>query len=187
MEPKSQAEDDRAIIDLYFARDETAIRLSQDRYGDYCMSVALYILRDRMDAEECVNDTWLRAWRAIPPTRPVSLRAFLAKITRNLSLDRWDRHHAAKRKGELAKAMDELYEAACVPDEAENRLPGLFDEFLSGLPARERIIFVRRYWYGMSAEEIAAGLNTTRNAVWMQLSRTRNRFRTFLNERGYQV
>ena len=82
------AEDDRAIIDLYFARDETAIRLSQDRYGDYCMSVALYILRDRMDAEECVNDTWLRAWRAIPPTRPVSLRAFLAKITRNLSLDR---------------------------------------------------------------------------------------------------
>ena len=83
--------------------------------------------------------------------------------------------------------MDELYEAACVPDEAVNRLPGLFDEFLSGLPARERIIFVRRYWYGMSAEEIAAGLNTTRNAVWMQLSRTRNRFRTFLSERGYQV
>ena len=106
---------DQDILDLYFARSESAISATNEKYGKYCHTVAMNILYSHEDSEECVNDTWLRAWGAIPPKRPAMLRTFLGKITRNLALNRWEHTHAEKRgRGEPAAALDELTE--CVAD-----------------------------------------------------------------------
>ena len=106
---------DAQILDLYWERQEQAIYETQKAYGNYCYSIAWNILYSREDSDECVNDTWLRAWNAIPPKRPNRLALFLGTITRNLSLDRWKERHAMKRgKGEMELALDEL--AECLPD-----------------------------------------------------------------------
>lgn len=102
--------EDKDIVALYFARDERAITESDRAHGAVCRSVAAGILRDPRDAEECVNDTWLKAWNAIPPHRPSSLRAFLCRITRNLSLSRYRMNHREKRNRELEVALEELDE-----------------------------------------------------------------------------
>ena len=104
---------DRHIIDLFFARNEQAIEETDRRYGGFCMRISLGILEDHRDAEECLNDTYLKAWNAIPPTRPRSLRAFLAKIIRNLSLHRLEYNHAVKRNKDFDLSLDELSE--CIP------------------------------------------------------------------------
>ena len=104
--------EDAEIIELYFRRSEEAIAESDRKYGAYCSSIAWRILKSREDSEECVSDTWLRAWGAMPPARPRFLRAFFGKITRNLSLGRYERDHAAKRGGgEVSIALDELGES----------------------------------------------------------------------------
>lgn len=106
--------EDTAILDLYWARDERAITETQKSYGKYCYSIAYHILHDREDTEECLNDTWMRAWNAIPPKKPNRLELFLGTITRNLSFDRWKGRHAQKRgNGTMDMALDEL--AECIP------------------------------------------------------------------------
>ena len=152
---------DAQILDLYWGRQEQAIYETQKVYGNYCYSIAWNILYSREDSDECVNDTWLRAWNAIPPRRPGRLALFLGTITRNLSLDRWKERHAMKRgKGELELALDEL--AECLPDardtEAEveaAELERLVNEFLRSLPERDCNIFLRRYWYVEEYGDIA--------------------------------
>ena len=179
---------DERIIELYFARDEQAIRHTADKYGAYCTAVSMNILHSEPDAEECVNDTYLKTWNSIPPTRPASLRHFLATIVRNLSINRLRARHADKRDPEMEVSLTELEE--CIPaptEETEGELTALINEFLGKQSKTDRIIFVRRYWYSLSDTQIAEEMGMTRNAVSLRLSRTRERLRICLSERGYRV
>ena len=180
--------EDLDIIELYFQRDEQAIRHTADKYGAYCTAVSMNILHSEPDAEECVNDTWLKTWHAIPPTRPASLRLFLATIVRNLSLNRWRSWHSEKRDKRLEESFNELESCFPAPDDGDRgELTELLNSFLAELPKKERIIFVQRYWYSLSAAQIGEEVGLTENAVWVRLYRTREKLRTYLTERGYHV
>lgn len=182
--------EDQKIIELYFDRNETAISETDKKYGSYCHTIAYRILQNLPDAEECVNDTWLRAWDAMPPQRPSVLRQFLAKITRNLSLDRWRSANAEKRGGgEAALALEELGE--CVSMEGNpatqlelEELKQAIGDFLQGLSERERSIFLRRYFYLEKPEQIAKAYLLKKANVRLILSRTRQKLREYLEKEG---
>lgn len=185
--------EDAQIIDLYWARDEQALKQTDIKYGGYCRSIANHILHNPDDTEECVWDTWLHAWNAMPPQRPAILSAFLGRITRNLSYDRYKAAHAEKRGGgSVPLALDEL--SQCIPSgldaqrAVEDReLSAAIDRFLRALPARECNIFLRRYWYVDSVAEIAARYAMKENTVKSVLYRTRERMRAFLQKEGICV
>ena len=182
---------DEAIIDLFWARSEAAIAETDRTYGRYCRSVAYGILRVHEDAEETVNDTWLKAWDTIPPERPYHLKGFLGRITRQLSINRLERETAQKRgAGQYALALEEL--AECIPDRSRGEdlaeltaLRDALNRFLRSLPAEPRAVFLRRYWYTQSIAEIAAGCGMSRSKVKSMLLRTRNRLRKALTEEGF--
>lgn len=185
--------DDNAIIDLYWARDEQALTESDRKYGKLCRSVAYNILRDQEDTEECVNDTWLRAWNAMPPGRPGVLSAFLSRITRNLALDTYKAARAEKRGGgQLPVVLDEL--AGCIADGqnvedemAYRELTQILDRFLRQLPEKECCVFLRRYWYVDSTKEIARRYGMPEGSVKSQLSRTRAKLKKLLEQEGIAV
>ena len=180
--------EDRAIIDLYWAREEQAIRESECKYGALCLGVARNIVHSREDAEECVNDTWVRAWYAMPPRRPNYLRAFFLKITRNLALTQWERTRAQKRGGgEVTAALEELRECLSGGDSAEEtvlarELGQIINSFLHTLPQRSCDIFLRRYFYLESTGAIAQRYQMTDSAVLMSLSRSRKKLAQYLKE-----
>ena len=178
---------DQAIIDLYFARNEQAIAETDKSYGRVCMQVSMNILKSRPDAEECVNDTYLKTWNAIPPTKPHSLCAFVCRITRNLSLNRLRDLRREKRNKELTLSLDEL--EACIPAAIEdsNLLADLLNTFLEGLEETDRVLFVGRYWYAYAIDDLAASMGLTKKAVYMRLYKIRERLRAYLGERGYRV
>ena len=181
---------DQEIIELYWQRDEEAIRASQRRYGGYCGAIAQNILADPLDAEECLNDTWIGAWNAMPPHRPARLRLFLAKITRSLACDALRSRNARKRGGGVyTAALEEL--AECVPtvpgaeQEAEAReLEQAVDRFLHSLGERDCSIFLRRYWYAEPLEDVAARYGMKLNTVKTSLFRTRKKLRRYLESEG---
>ena len=182
--------EDNRIIELYFARDEEAIRHTADKYGAYCTAVSMNILHSEPDAEECVNDTYLKTWNSIPPTRPNSLKLFLARIVRNLSINRHRALHSDKRDKDLEVSLTELESCFPSPDnlpEGDSGLVDLLNEFLEKQSKVDRIIFVQRYWYSLTAAQIAAEQGLSENAVWVRLHRTREKLRTFLIERGYKL
>ncbi|MBR2582260.1 MAG: sigma-70 family RNA polymerase sigma factor [Oscillospiraceae bacterium] len=180
--------EDREIVELYWRRSDDALRETERKYGGYCRTVAGNVLRSAEDAEECVNDTWLRAWNAMPDKRPAKLGAFLAKITRNLALQRLERSSRLKRGGgEATLALEEL--AECVADgsdverEIERReLSAALRRFLLTLSERERRVFVSRYWYMASVEEISRAFGFTQSKTKSLLSRLRARLRAFLEK-----
>ena len=175
--------DDQSMIALYFARDERAISETRKTYGHYIMTIAMNILCREPDAEECVSDTYLKAWNSIPPTRPHSLKAFLARIVRNLSLNRLrDRKNA-----DLTLSFEELEDCIPVTDEQESEVPGLIDAYLRTLSDLDRRLFLGRYWYSYPIPKLAAAYGLTSNAVTIRLSRTRAALRVYLEERGYHV
>ena len=181
--------DDERIVALYFARDEHAIVETDKKYGKYCHYIANNILTNNEDAEECVNDTYLAAWESMPPQRPQILRTFLGKITRNLSIDRYRRAHAEKRKAPVTLAIDEL--AECIPDPAskasvvdEIALTDALNAFLATLSDTARIAFVKRYFYCASVRDVARDLDLTETHVKVLLHRTRKKCKTFLLEKG---
>lgn len=182
---------DEEIIKLYQQRNEAAISATNDSYGTYCYSIANRILRSAEDSRECVNDTWLRTWHAIPPQHPRCLRTFLAKITRNLAFDRFKREHAHKRgAGEIQLALDELEE--CVPARSDvegevlsQELKHSIDGFLSGISEQKRDIFLRRYFYVESTAAIAKRYGLKESNVLMILSRTRKELKTYLKKEGF--
>ena len=179
--------EDQKIIELYFARDERAIAETAKSYGQDCMRVSMNILRSRPDAEECVNDTYLRAWNSIPPTRPNILRAFLCKITRNLSLNRLRDMHRMGRDTDLTVSLNELEGCLALPEENGEELAGLLSDFLKTCDKTDRLLFMGRYWHGISVDELAARMGMKPNTVTVKLKRTRKRLHGYLAERGYRV
>ncbi len=185
--------EDTAIVQLYWDRDERAILATSQKYGDHCMSIAKNILGDREDAEECVNDTYLHAWNAIPPHRPRILSAFLGKLTRNLSFNLYKRNTALKRGGGTAAAvLEEIAGLGSGTDSVEQEidrreLVRAIDAFLAGLPAAKRRLFVCRYWYLDSISSIASRSGMTEGHVSVTLWRLRGKLREHLLERGFEL
>lgn len=183
--------EDAKILDLYFARDEDAIRETDTAYGKRLHALAKNILQNREDAEESVNDTYAEVWKSIPPRRPRYFFAFLASICRHLSLNRVDWKQAAKRRAQVVPLTEEMEN--CIPDAVHERqmeakeLGRLLDLFLESLPKDSRLIFLRRYWYVDSVPEIAARYGMTESKVKMQLSRTKEKLRSFLEQEGIYV
>ena len=178
---------DQEIISLYFDRNAQAIKETDTKYGKTCMQVSMNILHSRPDAEECVNDTYLKTWNSIPPTKPHSLCAFLCRIIRNLSLNRLQELTAAKRSRELTVSFEELEDCIPLPDEQSPELAALLESFLREQSETDRVLFVGRYWFACSVEELARRTGLTRRAVHMRIFRTRELLRAYLTERGYGV
>lgn len=184
--------EDEKIIELYWQRDEEALRQTNSKYGSFCYYIAHNILKDEEDSKECVNDTWFKAWTVIPPKRPDFFQAFLGKITRNLSLDRYRKNHASKRGG---GSMDVIYEELkeCIADNGSEGttdtivISDALGTFLRGLSRDARIIFVRRYWYADSIGEIAKHYGMSESKVKSSLMRSRNRLKAFLEKEGIMV
>lgn len=177
--------EDSAIVDLYFARDEAAIAESAARYQRYLEQISYNILSDRQDAEECVNDTWLRAWGCIPPHRPENLGTFLGKITRNLALDRYKAKTAEKRRpGEYAMSLDELAEVLPDTEAEEQHLGEVISAFLREQPEVHRKVFVCRYFYSESITDIGERFGYSEAKIKSMLFRTRKRLKTYLEEEG---
>lgn len=185
--------EDQQIVDLYWRRDADAIGETASKYGGYCRTIAQNILSDRQDAEECLNDTWMGAWNAMPPHRPGRLRLFLAKITRSLACDRVRAQSARKRGGGVyTVALEELEE--CLPavpgaDQAveDRELERMVDRFLHTLPERACSVFLRRYWYAERIEDIAGRYGMGVNTVKTSLFRTRQKLKAYLEKEGIAV
>lgn len=183
--------EDSEIIALYFARDESALRETEDKYGDYCLAIARRILESREDAQECLNDTLLRAWNAIPPTRPSIFPVWLGKITRNLSLTRRQAATRLKRGGEADVIFSELNMQAQDGSPEENlnlqQLAEDIGNFLKTIRPQARLAFIGRYYYFDSIPAIAAHLGLSDRQVSQLLHRARKGLRRYLEERGYSI
>ncbi|MDD5954731.1 MAG: sigma-70 family RNA polymerase sigma factor [Firmicutes bacterium] len=183
--------EDSKIIELFFARNEAAIRHTDEAYGRRLYHLADNILHNGQDAEESVSDTYMRAWETIPPHSPKYFFAYIAKICRHFALDRLDWKNAAKRKAEVVSLTQEM--EACIPDTEQDRelsgqeLGMILDAFLRTLTPENRMVFMRRYWYVDTIAEIAARYGISESAVQMRLNRTRAKLCTYLEKEGIRV
>ena len=182
--------EDEQILNLYFSRSEQAIGETATKYGPYCHSIAFHVLENEEDAEECVSDTWFSAWNSIPPKRPSPFSAFLGRITRNLSIDRWRRTRAFKRGGgQMELALEELKDCVSGVGSLENDLIRretltAVNRFLGQLSVVERNVFLCRYWYLESSQEISEHSGFSQTKVRSMLYRIRGRLDTYLEKEG---
>ena len=184
--------EDNQIVDLYWARSEEAITETDKKYGRYCHYIAYQILSDDSDAEEIVNDTYLKTWNTVPPNRPDPLKAYVGMISNQLAINRYEEKTAEKRGGgSLPLIYHELDE--CIADEDESidigenlALRDALNRFIWLLPKRTRNIFVRRYWYASSLSAIAEDYGMKENAVAMLMFRTRRKLKDFLKKEGFE-
>lgn len=181
--------EDSQIIDLYWRRDEAAIAETQRKYGVFCYSVAKNILSVHEDAEECVNDTYHRAWDSIPPQRPVKLRAWLGRVVRNLALNLWNKNHTQKRYAGMTELLSELED--CVPSPQtiereieEKELSGFLNAWLLSLNREDRVLFVRRYWNGEALRDLAKERKLDPARLAQRMYRLRGQLRTALEKEG---
>lgn len=181
---------DSAIIELFFARDESAISRTAEKYGRKLFAVSENITGSREDADECVNDTYLAAWNSIPPTRPDNYYSYLCRIVRNISLDRVDRGRAKKRCAEVISFSSELEgilpDAEIDPERAE-RLSSVLDGFIRTLDADTRLMFIRRYFYGDSVGDISKLTGIGENGIYARLFRARKRLKKLLMKEGFDI
>ena len=183
--------EDTRIVDLYWARSETAIAETSAKYGSYCYSIAYNILANAEDADESVNDTYLNAWNSMPPHRPAILSTFLGKITRRVSIDKWRGRTAEKRgNGEIMLVLDELFD--CVPSsqnvehEIETaELAKVINDFVMSLPPMDRRVFICRYWYLDPISAISQQFGFSQGKVKMMLYRQRQRLLSHLEREAY--
>ncbi|MBQ9534635.1 MAG: RNA polymerase sigma factor [Clostridia bacterium] len=179
--------DDAQIIELYWQRDERAVSESRAKYGGLLMRIAVNILQNAEDGEDCVSDTYVRAWDTMPPQRPSSLAAYLGRITRNLSINRWHAARTQKRGGGAELLLSELEECAparaTVEQELErSELTSAIDRWLRSLPRTERALFLRRYWYGDGVSALAEECGVTPRALAGRLYRLRQKLRRALEK-----
>ncbi len=183
--------DDKQIVDLFFQRNEEAIKQTEQKYSRYCNYIAANILESKEDCEECVNDAYLRLWNSIPPNRPDSLKSYIGTVTRNLALDRHDKNTATKRKSGTELVYDEI--AECIPDTTakdpseELAVKNALNKFLGSLKPQKRIVFMQRYWYLSSVKDIATSNGLTENNVKIMLMRLRAKLKKFLEKEGINV
>lgn len=183
--------EDKKIIDLYFDRDEKAIGETDKKYGKLCFSIAHNILRNTEDSEECVNDTYLSLWNTIPPTKPNKFPAFVSKVTRYISLDKFDFLHAKKRFQETEISFEELEEI--LPDDSfkkeleDSELGGIINGFLRDEKPDSRNIFIRRYYFFDSVSEIAKRFSFSESKVKSMLFRSRKKLQKRLEEEGVRL
>lgn len=181
---------DGEIITLFFERNEKALSAVSRKYESYCSAVVRSIIKNPQDAEECLNDAWLKAWDSIPPAKPKNLGGFLAKIAKNLSLNRYEHSHAGKRGGgEIPLVLDELSECIADKNDVEKTyekkvLTGAVNDFLKTLPREKRDIFVLRYWYCLSVSEISNKVGLSRGSISVTLTRTRRSLAGYLKKMG---
>lgn len=184
--------EDHEIINLYWKRDETSIRETSEKYGRFCHSLAINILTAPEDAEECVSDAYHKAWNTIPTERPKAFRAWLGRIVRNLSINRWQHNRAQKRYAGIDMLLSELSD--CIPDvetteeilEAQ-ALSEYINEWLDTLTEMERLLFIRRYWNGEQLKQLACVVGSTQNILAGRLFRLRNRLKSYLTEKGVEI
>ncbi|MCR4855573.1 MAG: sigma-70 family RNA polymerase sigma factor [Erysipelotrichaceae bacterium] len=182
--------EDQKIIQLYFDRDEQAIAETKNKYDNYCFSISRAILHNQQDCEEAVSDTYLATWNTIPPHHPLNLATFIGKICRRLSLNKWRSLSAEKRGGgQVTLSLDEL--EGCIGDDRsfsetleEKYLAETIDEFLASVKESERRVFVCRYWYFDSIEDISKRFGYTSSKTKMMLKRTRDKLKDYLIKEG---
>ena len=175
------------IIELLERRDEAGLTLLKEKYSDYCYAIIFRLLGDHTQTEEALSDVWLRICNSIPPARPARLRPYLAKTARNIALD-YIKHERAQRRDGMTVLLDELSE--CIPDPASldgGDLKELMRQFVNALEPEAQRIFLRRYWFGSTIEELAKSSHCTENRITGILFRTRKKLRTFLEKEGYEV
>lgn len=176
------------IIELLEQRDEQGLVLLKDNYSDYCYSIIYRLLRDHEQTEEALSDVWLQIWNSIPPARPQRIRAYLAKTARNTAVHYIERTQAQKRSG-VTVLLDELEE--CIPDprweQSSEELKEMLRCFVHGLELEEQRIFLWRYWYGATIEELAKAVHCSENRITGILFRTRKKLRKYLEKEGYEV
>ena len=180
---------DQKIIEMLFGRDQDALTVIEQKYGNYCRAVAMNILNDRYDAEECMNDALYAVWNHIPPDRPEEFGGYLARIIRNIALDRLRKSGADKRDGSVTELLSELDE--CLPGEpsAEEKyisseLGDALRRFFGNIPKKEKDVFVARYFSGFDTNRIAGAFHMSGDYVRTMLKRTRKKLKKFLEEEG---
>ncbi|MCL2200411.1 MAG: sigma-70 family RNA polymerase sigma factor [Oscillospiraceae bacterium] len=183
---------DAEIIELYLSRDESAIEMSNRQYGAYCRRISMNILESFEDSEECVNDTWHKSWNSIPPQHPNSLAAYFGRIVRNLSISRFRQNRAKKRYDGVPMLLSEL--DGCLPAtlsvEAEIESQALTDSlnnWLESLDAVDRVLFMRRYWFGDSVKALAKQYGISQNNAAQSLYRLRLALRKHLTKEGFHL
>jgi len=184
--------EDIQIVHLYWKRDERAIRETDRKYGGYCHSIAMNILSDEEDAEECVNDAYHQTWNSIPPNRPKSLKAWLGKICRNLALNTWNKNHARKRYDGMELLLSELEDCIPASDTIESeieltQISECISIWLRSLPAEDRALFVRRYWNGDALGALAKERNISAAKLTQKMFRLRNSLRKALEKEGITI
>ena len=184
--------EDSKIIELFFARVEQAIVELSAKYGTVCNRIARNILKNDLDAEECVNDTYLAAWNSIPPQKPDPLRTYIFRIVRNIAIAKYHANTSEKRNSYYDVALEELenclVDSVTVEQEiSANELSQKIDSFLDTLDKEKRVMFVRRYWYADSISDIAKMFQTSNNNVSVCLSRTRERLKKYLKKEGFEI
>lgn len=190
--PKKEALPDEEIVALYWQREERAISETDNKYGSYLYTIAYNVLSDRLDSEECLDDTYLGAWNSMPPKRPTALAVFLSRIMRNIALSRFRTKTAEKRvPSELVRSLDEL--ADCLPCEDasetfdKKELARVLNDYLRSLNDRQAFVFVCRYYYCDKVEKIASMLKLSRNTVTRELDAIRNGLKARLEEEGISL
>ncbi len=180
--------DDHEIIELYWQRDEEAIVQTGQKYGSFCQSIAMNILSVREDAEECVNDTYQKAWTTIPPERPIAFCTWLGRIVRNLSINRYHFNRAKKRCWGADQLLSELEE--CIPDKQTTEgtietqeLSRVISDWLDSIPRQDRTLFIRRYWNGEGLQKLAEESGISPDKIAGRMFRLRKRLKTYLSEK----
>ena len=185
--------EDKEIIKLYLDRNEKAIAATSEKYGSYCKTISVNILKNDEDAEECVNDTYMKTWNAIPPQIPVIFSAFLGKIVRNISFNKYRHNNSQKRGGsEIPLILDELGEIVSGKESVEDEIDKKellrdINGFLNSISEYKRGIFIRRYWYSDKVSDIAKRYGKSENSVSVELNRIRKKLSDHLLKRGYEL
>lgn len=184
--------EDAQIIGLYFQRDEAAVSETSKKYGAFCYGIALNILSLAGDAEECVNDTYLQAWNAIPPQRPTKLGPWLGKVVRNTAINLWNKNHRKKRYAGMERLFSELEDCIPSPVTAEQEIEGkaltaFLDGWLASLPKGDRVLFIRRYWNGEAVNALAKENGITPEKLAKRMYRLRQNLKAALEKEGYSL
>ena len=181
--------EDNQIIDLYFRRDESALTETANKYGTFCLRIAMNVVNVREDAEECVNDTYHTAWNQIPPIRPYSFKAFLGRIVRNFAISKYRALHAKKRFNGLEVMLSELGDCVPAAESVEQEMEAkelteYINSWLADLKQEDRVLFVRRYWYGDEVKDLARKCGVSGTQMTQRMLRLRRKLKEYLTEKG---